>query len=159
MNAGRGQNHNKTIFDFVHEVEFWTPEGTQKLLKDEIDIDYRHTVFLDHPEWFITGAKFKFTEAEFDQSENPIAQRVAFSQEVQDHSGPNCGSVFKLFHGGTMSRLMGMRLFKAKFSSKTQNWIVNRSASSRGILWLIRIAQLVHRLRRKKCHLEIRVIK
>lgn len=158
MNAGRGRGHGKTIFDFVRRVDAWTPEGPISFSKDEIELEYRHTMFLDHPDWFISGVLFDFPPAIQPGSENPIAERVQYSQEIQDHSGPNCGSVFKLFHPKILRRLRGFKILGALFSKKTTNWIVNRSKSPRGILFLIRLASFLHFILRKKCSLEVRVI-
>jgi len=159
MNAGRGRGHNKTIFDFVEQVVFWTPDGQVSLPPEEIKRDYRNTVFLENPDWFISNILFRFPVSSTTDSENPISERVKYSQEVQDHSGPNCGSVFKSFHPKLLGRLRGVKFKGALFSAKTQNWITNHSKSSIGVLWLMRLAIFLHFILLKKCSLEIRVIK
>ena len=160
MNAGRGRGHNKTIFDYVQSVDVWTPEGTRSFLNEEIPREYRHTLFLDHPDWFIFGAKFKFpVVVQNDQKKSAIAQRVTYSQDVQDHSGPNCGSVFKVFYPRILARFRGVKLLGAHFSAKTQNWMINRSKSHRGALFLIRLVVFLHFVLCRKCSLEIRIVK
>ena len=158
MNAGRGPRHNKTIFDFVTHVDIWTPDGPISLKKEEIERGYRHTAFLDHPDWFIAGVLFEFPAQPEPFAVNPIAERVKYSQEVQDHSGPNCGSVFKSFDRRILGRLRGIGCLGAVFSRKTTNWITNRSSSTLGIRLLIRFASLLHFVLRKKCEIEIRIV-
>ena len=159
MNAGRGPKHNKTIFDFVKQVDVWTPTGPVSFSKSDLKIEHRHTIFIDQPNWFITGVLFEFADTLSIDSENPIATRVKYSQEIQDHSGPNCGSVFKQFYPSILRRLRGTGFKGASFSGKTTNWIVNHSKSSLGICFLIRLAKFLHVCFRKKCKLEIRIIK
>ena len=159
MNAGRGRGFDKTIFDFVEQVEFWTPDGQVSLPKNEIKIEYRSTIFLENPDWFISGVLFRFPISSEVDAENPIAQRVKYSQEFQDHSGPNCGSVFKESNPRIMGHIRGTKISGAKYSRKTLNWITNHSKSPRGVLWLIRLTIFLHFVLRKKCSIEIRVVK
>jgi UDP-N-acetylmuramate dehydrogenase len=158
MNAGRGAQYKKTIFDFVKCVDVWTPDGPISLASSEIYREHRHTVFLDHPDWFICGITFDFSTPLPPETLNPIAERVRYSQEAQDHSGPNCGSIFRVFHPKILSRLRGVGINGAIFSRKTNNWIINSSKSPRGVLLLICIARFFHFVFRKTCSVEVRII-
>jgi len=53
-----------------------------------------------------------------------------------------------------MGRLRGLRLLGASYSAKTNNWILNRSDSSRGIVALLTLARLCHWLSRRTCRIE-----
>jgi UDP-N-acetylmuramate dehydrogenase len=45
MNAGRGREHNKTIYDFVESVTFFDGSQVRTLKNSEIDRSYRCTIF------------------------------------------------------------------------------------------------------------------
>lgn len=51
--------------------------------------------------------------------------------------------------------LKGIKIGKAQFSSKTVNWIINYSDSSRPIMFLIKLAQILHLVAFKKIALEV----
>jgi UDP-N-acetylmuramate dehydrogenase len=123
------------------------------LSKEEIQIDYRQTPFTGLHAKLITEVVFHFPP--LPDSRGMAKDRIAWSKEHQDHSGPNCGSVFKSCDYRLMGRLAGLRFGQAKFSRKTPNWIINQSANPRGIRLLIGAAQILHRLRRKKAVLEL----
>jgi len=153
MNAGRGRAHNKTIFDFVASVTVLRDGKEITLSKGEIALDYRQTPFTGQKSDLITRVIFTFKPAEIEGS--PRRERVAWSKENQDHSAPNCGSVFKQFDSTLMTRLRGRGFFSARFSTKTTNWILSTGNKSWPIVWLIRFTQWLHRVKRKRAVLEI----
>ena len=153
MNAGRGSIHKKTIFDFVDSVTVFRDGNEINLDKAEIPRGYRQTPFTGQKSDLITSVTFVFNQAEFQGS--PRRDRVAWSKENQDHSAPNCGSVFKHCDWDLINRLRGRGFVSARFSSKTPNWILSTGTKSWPILWLIRIAQWAHRAKRKRAILEL----
>ena len=153
MNAGRGKEHNATIYDFVESITFIDNGKVRTLKADEIKRTYRETMFTGKNNFLIVSSIFKFSSKEFE--ENPISSRRAWSKEYQDYTAPNCGSVFKISHTKILGTLKGLRIQEAQFSSKTYNWILNNSDNSKPIVLLIRIAQFLHLLGFKKSALEI----
>lgn len=155
MNAGRGRTQKCTIYDFVESVTFFdfASNCIKTLGKGEIIKDYRETLFTGIHSCLILSAIFKFNRAQFDS--NSIAERCKWSKNFQDHSAPNCGSVFKEAEPRILNRLKGLSIGKASFSDKTNNWILNRSSSSTSILMLITITRLLHALVGKKASLEV----
>lgn len=153
MNAGRGKS--STIYNFVESVTFFDFENNciKTLGKKEIVIAYRETIFTGIHSCLILSAIFKFERVQLDG--NSIVERCKWSKEFQDHSAPNCGSVFKKAEFRLLNRLKGLSIGKASFSNKTSNWILNRSGSSTPILILITIAKLLHSLVGKKASLEV----
>jgi UDP-N-acetylmuramate dehydrogenase len=153
MNAGRGREHNKTIYDFVESVTFFDGSQVRTLKNSEIDRSYRCTIFTGINNFFIISAVFRFPKKLLD--ENPISARREWSKKNQDYNSPNCGSVFKIYDSKTLEKLKGFRVGKACFSSKTINWINNYSEESIFIIILIRLAQFLHLVSSKKIALEI----
>lgn len=155
MNAGRGKQHNVSIYDFVENVTFFDAESntTKTLNKTEIVIGYRSTIFTGLTSKLILSAKFNFSHKEMDG--NPIVERTKWSKEFQDNSSYNCGSVFKECDFKILKKLKGLHIGKSCFSAKTTNWILNNSESSLPILWLIKIAQILHLLQFTKAILEL----
>ena len=159
MNAGRGRDFNMTIYDFVESITYLDENDQQiTLIADQVERDYRWTVFTGCQEKLILKAIFKFPVLG-PSAQSPIRERVEYSKEVQDHSAGNCGSVFKQANFRILRWLRGFRLGPARYSPKTLNWILNRGQSSRWIRALIFIALLLHRIFRKRIALELIKVK
>lgn len=157
MNAGRGRNYNASIYNFVESVTFYSGGKIQTVKTNEIKIAYRETIFTGIHSRLILSAVFQFVPQQF--TCDPILERREWAKSHQDNVGPNCGSVFKASCPPVLKALQGVRLGKASYSSKTTNWILNRSSDSLAILTLIRIAKLLHWAIGKKAILEIIIVK
>jgi len=153
MNAGRGRAHNLTIFDFVVSVAYVENGQEVVLQKSEIPLDYRSTPFTGLHTKLITRVVLDF--AGEGESEGKIKERVSWSKQNQDHSAPNCGSVFKAFDGRVMVRLKGLGFAGSSFSAKTTNWLLCRGGRHWPLLMLILLAQLLHRLIGRRAVLEL----
>ena len=153
MNAGRGREHNLSIYDFVKSMKVFENGKEKTLSKEELNLSYRKTNFTGIQNTFITSAIFEFPSKNFD--DNPILKRVKWSQEFQEHTKANCGSVFKTWDFRIMKFLQGFKFFGAWYSAKTLNWISNSSDSSFPIQVLIKISIFLHKILGKKISLEI----
>lgn len=153
MNAGRGIGHDLTIYDFVESVTYAENGKIFTLQRDEIELDYRQTMFTGVHEKLILSTVLRFEPVKDVQGK--IRERVDWSKEVQDHSAPNCGSVFKSANARILTKLRGFRIGKASYSSKVNNWLLNESDSSKSLCWIIKLTKLVHKLVRRKAVLEI----
>lgn len=161
MNAGMGIRSNKSIYDFVDSVTYVDEDNNiKKISKEDMKISHRNTMFTGQQEKFILSAIFKFPNADF-KNENPIKERILWSKEYQDNVAPNCGSVFKISDYKIMAALkkVGFKIGKASYSSKTGNWINNKSENPLPILILIRITKLFHLMLLKKCKEEVIIVK
>ena len=158
MNAGRGRQQNMTVYDFVESVTFFDVEQNQIKTLQSTDIvkGYRQTIFTNIQNKLILSAVFKFNSINLQS--DPILERKKWSKEVQDHSAPNCGSVFKQADYRILRELEGWSIGKSAFSKKTTNWILNKSKSSLPIRFLISMAQILHGCLGKKIELEVIVI-
>ena len=153
MNAGRGKQHECTIYDFVESVTFFEDGCIKTLDNSQIVRNYRETIFTGVHSKLILSAVFKFERTEF--TENPLVLRQLWAKEHQDNTAPNCGSVFKTANYRVLQKLRGMSIGKTMFSAKTSNWIVTKSQSSYSILILIKIAEFLHFITREKIELEL----
>ncbi|MEB3280999.1 MAG: FAD-binding protein [Lyngbya sp.] len=155
MNAGRGYQHRKTIYDFVENVTFFDPESDsiKVLEKEEIIKGYRETIFTGIQSRLILSATFKFDHKKIQG--NPIAERCRWSKENQDYSGYNCGSVFKESDREILTKLRGIKIGEVCFSEKVNNWISNKSNWHFPILVIIMLAKLIHWFKGKVAKLEI----
>lgn len=155
MNAGRGRQFGVSILDFVEEVDF-VQNGVQATLsRNELQSDYRYTIFTGKSDRVITSAVMRCPKTNIIGS--PISERVRYSKENQDHSSSNCGSVFKLYNSRIMEQMQrrGFTIAGASWSKKTLNWIINDSARSDGIRILILIAKMLHKMAGKRAALEL----
>ncbi|MBC8120409.1 MAG: FAD-binding protein [Gemmatimonadaceae bacterium] len=167
MNAGTGQNGPdyiskclkppiigySTIYDFVETVTFYDAKDNsiKTIGKDEAITGYRETIFTGIQSCLILSAVLKFAQISIEG--NPIVERVKWSKEFQDHSAPNCGSVFK--KGYKLRLFRGLRVGGTSFSSKTSNWIVNKSESSFQIVALVTVIKGLHKIFGKKAVVEL----
>jgi len=155
MNAGLGKRDKLSIYDFVESVTFFdaADKSLKTLNKKEIVQGYRKTIFTGLTSKFILSARFEFSPKKMDG--NPISDRRKWSKEFQDYSAYNCGSVFQESNYKIICKLKGLRIGNSSFSAKTPNWILNKSSSSMPILWLIKIAEVLHFLTFKKLIVEL----
>jgi UDP-N-acetylmuramate dehydrogenase len=153
MNAGRGRKHRCTIFDYVRSVTFLDGDEVRTLDRDEIPVSYRQTPFTGLTSRLILSAELTFPAEAADI--DAARERVAWSRENQDHGAANCGSVFKESHWRIMKLLRGLRHGSAQFSPRTANWLLSRGTSSRPLVRLIRLTQLLHRLTGRRAVVEL----
>lgn len=157
MNAGEGKyiEGSKCTYDFVESVTFIDADGSvHTLSRNEMNVDFRKTMFTGHQEKFIVSAIFKFPLVDFN-GVNPIKDRIHWAKQHQDNVAPNCGSVFNEGNGRILNRLKGLKVGSTYFSRKTSNWINNHSSRTLPILSLIAATKLLHFMIGKKCRLEI----
>ncbi len=159
MNAGRGWRRNMSIYDFVESVTFFdfSDNCIKTLNKVQIVKGYRETIFTGLTSSLILKAVFTFQKTEINN--NPIAHRLQWAKKHQDNTSPSCGSVFKKYRPSLIRVVKGLAIDKARFSKKTDNWIMNNSSSSFGITSLIKIVRFLHILTGKKAVLEIIEVK
>lgn len=153
MNAGRGRQHERTVYDFVERVTFFEDGVIKTLTNEEIKKGYRETIFTGTHARLILSAVFKFNRIKLEY--NPLIERHRFAKEHQDNTGPNCGTVFKTANAQILDLMKGVRIGKAYFSGKTRNWILNRSKSSTPIIILISLTKMLHLVTGKRVELEV----
>jgi UDP-N-acetylmuramate dehydrogenase len=158
MNAGGGVG--PTIYEFIESVTFIEGDQLRTLPSDQIERSHRQTMFTGIHDRLIVSVIFKFPQVNLEQSE--IRKRIDWALSHQDLKVPNCGSVFKECSRPIIARVRGLPpfgikvpFFRAQFSRKVNNWIICRNSSSWPIVFLIRMAQAVHRIAGQRAVLEI----
>ncbi|MED4600763.1 FAD-binding protein [Paenibacillus validus] len=159
MNAGEGKKINKSIYDYVESVTYIDSDHSIKEInRRDMIIDYRKTMFTGCHDKLIVGAIFRFPKNDFGEG-NPIKDRLKWSKAYQDNIAPNCGSVFLQGNYYIFKLLRGLKIGKTQYSSKTTNWINNKSSGPLPILILIFITRLIHFIFFSKCKIELISVK
>ena len=159
MNAGRGRGHGGSIADFVETVTCVEAETgkLQTLNKQECGFAYRHTSLQDRG-LIIVKAKLRLIARDASEVERLIAERLERQRTHLDAKHPSCGSVFSKCNRRIMRLLRGVHHGGATYSKKTANWISNTGdATYDDIIYLVRIAKLLHRVIFQKCEPEIKI--
>ena len=158
MNAGRGKKYNLSISDYLINVHICLNGDIKVLKKEECTFKYRSSIF-KNSNILILGATFCFEKKDIRDSLRDKRQRLEFCKKVQDTNSPNFGSVFLQANNKIMSLI---RLFHPgfkngiKYSKKTNNWLVNcGNGTFRQALFLIKLAQLLHKIVGKKAITEV----
>ncbi len=155
MNAGRGRKHNLSISNNIVSVTIFDGNRIRELNKEGCEFDFRCSIFHEHDDWVILGAKFRLNKQPKEVGEERIKERMEFVKNSQDRKYPNAGSIFKQrsFIAGKL--LNGLKIGGAQIKG---NWISNVDhATFKDVLWLIRISKLVSYLTFKKPELEIEI--
>lgn len=156
MNAGTWTDKNLYISDYLVSVTYFDGEAIQQIDKKDCQFAYRSSIFQSQSKWVIPEALFDLPFQPQEVGEKKRKQRLEWSAQNQDIRYPNAGSIFRQGHGRVFNWLKGLRWGKAGWSSKTGNWINNYGqASSQEVMWLIRIAIILHYIILKKADLEI----
>ncbi len=157
MNAGRGRDRGGSIFDFVRRITYYDLDAREvrEIRAEEARPEYRRTVFSGATGKVVLEAGFEFPPTRLE--DNPIETRKAYAASQQDYSGPNCGSVFAVNDERIMHKLRkrGLAIGGARFSKKTFNWIVNDSSRPLGLVALVAVAELWHRIARRPVRREL----
>jgi UDP-N-acetylmuramate dehydrogenase len=146
MNAGRGKQYNKSISDYLLDVDVFDGEDVFTIPKEKCEFGYRRSIF-HSKDWIILAARFAPPQQPRERGLELIAERMRYVREVQDNHLPNAGTVFSDYFR-LDRQLMGMRVNDAYFSTKTPNWILNGGHATReDVLRLIRRARFHHFIR------------
>lgn len=141
-NAGRGVRIGKSIADFVEEVTCWNGVREIRLAKDQCGFGYRKSTFMDHPNLLITRVRFEFIDREPTQGQRLVVDRLAYVRKFHDIAKPNAGTVFK---SNFVIPMRNAQRGKARFSNKTDNWILNcGQATANDVSLLLCDAEVAH---------------
>lgn len=161
MNAGVGRKKNEAIGDYVVSVNVFDGVDIRTLTKDECQFGYRKSMFQSHTRMIIIGATLQLTETSREEADNRIKARMSYTQNTQDHSGANFGTLCsqsdtrlvalaRLLHKGDMDGV--------HFSTKKPNCLINSGKGTYDqAMQLIRSVQRIHKIFHKPCELEVRI--
>ena len=162
MNAGRGIKHNKSISDYICEVNYIENGEIKCLQKKDCEFGYRDSIF-QHKKIIITSVKFKFKKMSPEEAKQGRDERLNLCKKVQDMSRPTFGTVFCEANPSIMNfiRIIGLgRKCGVHFSKKTKNWMLHeKDGSFKEAYKLICFVQKLHRIFGKKCKVEVKIWK
>ena len=146
MNAGA---YNSSLSEVVEEVEVITPNfEIVTMTKDELEFDYRNSLFKKEKNYIIVSAKLKLMIGNKEEILEKINKRRLKRLETQPLDMPSAGSVFRNppnMHAGALIEQIGLKghnINGAEISTKHANFIVNAGgAKGQDIVKLIETAQ------------------
>lgn len=156
MNAGRGQQFNRQISDYLVSVRVFNGSEIVDIPRKDCKFTYRKSIFHKQKNWLILGAYFNPPIQRRQLGETNIKERMAFTKQAQDYNYPTAGSVFKSARHSVFSLVRGLKFGKAQYSAKTTNWINNLGgAKAKDVLALMRVVEIFNGLTFKRAEREI----
>lgn len=145
MNAGA---YKHDVYECLDKILVYRDARVEWIEKNEIEVKYRHTSFMNHRDWIILEAVFNCNDADKERVMHTMDERRQRRIASQPLDLPSAGSVFR--NPETMSAwscidavgLRGYRIGGAMFSEKHSNFIVNiADAKAIDVMDLIYLAQ------------------
>lgn len=145
MNAGA---YKHDVYECLDKILVYRDDRVEWIEKNEIEVKYRYTSFMNHRDWIILEAVFNCNDADKDRVMHTMDERRQRRIASQPLDLPSAGSVFR--NPETMSAwscidavgLRGYRIGGAMFSEKHSNFIVNNEdAKAKDVMDLIYLAQ------------------
>lgn len=119
-----------SISEVIEEVEFFDGKEIKILQNSECGFSYRESIFKNHPEYIILGAKFRFNGGL-----NAELMHDCLSKR-NTPKGYSIGSIFKNPEGFSAGKLIescglkGKKIGDAVVSTDHANWIINLGKAS-----------------------------
>ena len=124
----------------LESVDYIDESGGRRRLEfsgiNFLNIRYRWSVFQEHPEQVITGARFKLEESDPEKLKKYIEGITEKRKKTQPHGTPSAGSYFKNPPGEPAGLLIdkaglkGLRVGGAEVSAAHANFIVNAGGAT-----------------------------
>jgi len=92
MNAGA---YRKSMSDIVLEVLVLKHNELVWMKNDELDFNYRHSIFQEHPHWTIVACKLKLNESKEEEIRDLMQDRLDRRKKTQPLDLPSAGSTFR----------------------------------------------------------------
>ena len=119
-----------------------------RLMDDQMDLDYRHSIYMDHPDWVVLSSVMTLSYEDADGIRDRMEMNWSIRREKQPWEHPTSAQIFKrpadAFAGRLIENvgLKGYTIGGAQVSEKHAGFIVNRGgASTADVLSLIRHVQ------------------
>ncbi len=168
MNAGA---YGGSMDQVLSSAEYYDLASGEiiRLSDDEMELDYRHSVFLDHPDWIVLTAVLKLSYGNAEDIRARAQKNIDARQEKQPLNYPSAGSVFKRPQDNYAGYLIEKSGFKevfegaAQVSEKHAGFIVHRKdvgvATAEDVIRLVaRVRRAVRNRYRYQLECEIRYI-
>lgn len=136
MNAGA---YDGEMSQVVHSVDYLNEKGVfSKLSADELKLSYRHSIFMEHPDWVILRAQYQLQSGDPDAIQAKMDDLMGRRKSKQPLEFPSAGSTFKRPEGSYASKLIdecglkGLTVGGAQVSEKHAGFVINRGGASFG---------------------------
>lgn len=150
MNAGAYGSDMQQVLVSSEYYDLDTGEVVQ-LSDEEMDLDYRHSIYLDHPRWVVLSAFVTLSYGNGEAMREHMEANMASRREKQPLEYPSAGSVFKRpsnHYVGFMVEQLGLKGYSigyAQVSEKHAGFIVHRNdlgqATADDVIRLVRYVQ------------------
>lgn len=165
MNAGAYGSDVERVLLSAEYYDLSTGE-TATLMDKEMELDYRHSIFMEHPEWVVLSGVFKLSFGNGEDIRNKMKANMDSRREKQPLEFPSAGSVFKRPVDNFAAKMIdtaglkGVSVGGAQVSEKHAGFIINRDNATaedvRKLVCLVR--DEVEKLYRYRLECEIRYI-
>ena len=136
------------------------------LMDEQMELDYRHSIFLDHPDWIVLSGVFKLSFGNDVDIRDKMRANMESRREKQPLEYPSAGSVFKRPVDNFAAKMIdtaglkGVSIGGAQVSEKHAGFIINRGNATaedvRRLVFLVR--DEVEKLYRYRLECEIRYV-
>ncbi len=168
MNAGAYGSDMERILLSAEYYDLDTGE-TARLTDEEMELEYRHSIFLDHPRWVVLSAVMTLSYGNGEDIRAKIEANMTARRDKQPLEFPSAGSVFKRpvdNFAGRMVEAVGMKGAMegfAQVSEKHAGFIVHRNdlgtATAADVRRLVeRVQDAVEEIYHYRLECEIRYI-
>ncbi len=168
MNAGAYGSDIERILVSAEYYDLGTGEVV-RLMDSEMELSYRHSIFLDHPDWVVLSAVMTLSYGNGVDIQAQTRANMDSRREKQPLEYPSAGSVFKRpvdNFAGRMVETVGLKGFSigcAQVSEKHAGFIVNRTdrggATADEVIRLVRRVQdAVEEVYHYRLECEIRLV-
>lgn len=134
MNAGAYEGE---ISQVLASANVYQPDGTfRELTNSELNLSYRHSVCMEHPDWVIADAFFTLQKGNPDDIRAKMQELLGRRKAKQPLEFPSAGSTFKRPAGSFASKLIdecglkGYTVGGAQVSEKHAGFVINRGGAS-----------------------------
>ena len=165
MNAGAYGSDVERVLISAEYYDLSTGE-IATLMDEQMELDYRHSIFLDHPDWVVLSGVFKLSFGNGEEIREKMRANMDSRREKQPLEYPSAGSVFKRPVDNFAARMIdtaglkGVSVGGAQVSEKHAGFIINReNATADDVRKLVRLVRdEVEKLYRYRLECEIRYV-
>lgn len=134
MNAGA---YGGEISQVLESVDYLDENcELQTMPAAEVQLAYRHSIFMDHPDWVILRAAFRLKAGDPNEIQATMDDLLGRRKDKQPLEFPSAGSTFKRPVGSYASMLIdqcglkGMTVGGAQVSEKHAGFVINRGGAT-----------------------------
>ena len=165
MNAGAYGSDVERVLISAEYYDLSTGE-TFTLMDEQMELSYRHSIFLEHPDWVVLSGVFKLSYGSGEDIREKMKSNMDARRDKQPLEYPSAGSVFKRPVDNIAAKMIdtaglkGVTVGGAQVSEKHAGFIINReNATADDVKKLVHfVRDEVEKLYRYRLECEIRYI-